>query len=585
MRERELGRDMRECDLIMKGGITSGVVYPCAIQEISKAYRLRSIGGSSAGAIAAAIASAAEFRRQDANSDDGFEQIGDLAGELGTVTRQVFQPHPKMRDLFMLLMAAVSDGGGLGSIVRAAVSIYRATFLVGGFLVLVSVLLGVAAGSFWLAVLGVVLSVLATGSLIALSIAKQVLKDLPQHDFGLCPGLTVPGNTGPGLTNWIADRIDEVAGRSLDGAPLTIGDLETHGIELAAMTTDLSSQRPYQLPLRSRHHFFSKAEFQRLFPARVVDYLCGDRNPGSSGLPDGPEDLYPLPIGAAFPVVLVARMSLSFPGLISAVPLWRRDYTATGPDGERGAYRRCLFSDGGISSNFPVLFFDALLPQRPTFGISLGSWDQDRDGDERVHLSDKPIQSTHMPVRTPKGLPGFLFSIVNTAKDWQDTLQSKLPGYAERIVEIRLDDSREGGMNLNMDPATIKMLTDYGRQAGKTLVDEFDFDENRWRRALSVLPAIESAFQVLHNAYVNVPTGGGPDAQSYAQILTTRTPQRYKNTQDWRNDVLEPFAARLADIGKTASETPKSNLQSGDIPSQAAGVRILATADRRPAEE
>ncbi|MNJ28190.1 hypothetical protein D3C77_227190 [compost metagenome] len=40
-----------ECDLIMKGGITSGVVYPLAIVEIAKAFRLRSIGGTSAGAM------------------------------------------------------------------------------------------------------------------------------------------------------------------------------------------------------------------------------------------------------------------------------------------------------------------------------------------------------------------------------------------------------------------------------------------------------------------------------------------------------------------------------------------------------
>jgi Patatin-like phospholipase len=40
-----------ECDLVMKGGITSGIVYPLAIVEIAKAFRLRSIGGTSAGAI------------------------------------------------------------------------------------------------------------------------------------------------------------------------------------------------------------------------------------------------------------------------------------------------------------------------------------------------------------------------------------------------------------------------------------------------------------------------------------------------------------------------------------------------------
>ena len=52
-----------ECDLVLKGGITSGIVYPSAIAKLASHYRLRSIGGASAGAIAAAAAAAAEFGR------------------------------------------------------------------------------------------------------------------------------------------------------------------------------------------------------------------------------------------------------------------------------------------------------------------------------------------------------------------------------------------------------------------------------------------------------------------------------------------------------------------------------------------
>ena len=78
-----------ECDLVMKGGITSGVVYPLAIVEIAKAFRLRSIGGTSAGAIAAAAAAAAELGRQrhiagELKSDpDGFGQLAGLPAFLG----------------------------------------------------------------------------------------------------------------------------------------------------------------------------------------------------------------------------------------------------------------------------------------------------------------------------------------------------------------------------------------------------------------------------------------------------------------------------------------------------------------------
>ena len=40
-----------ECDLVMRGGITSGIVYPCAIAKLAETYRFRSIGGTSAGAV------------------------------------------------------------------------------------------------------------------------------------------------------------------------------------------------------------------------------------------------------------------------------------------------------------------------------------------------------------------------------------------------------------------------------------------------------------------------------------------------------------------------------------------------------
>ena len=39
------------CDVIMKGGVTSGVVYPLVITELAKHYRFAHIGGTSAGAI------------------------------------------------------------------------------------------------------------------------------------------------------------------------------------------------------------------------------------------------------------------------------------------------------------------------------------------------------------------------------------------------------------------------------------------------------------------------------------------------------------------------------------------------------
>ena len=67
--EADFQKAKKECDLIMKGGITSGVVYPPAILDLATQYRFRSIGGTSAGAIAAAIAAAAERGRLQARQD------------------------------------------------------------------------------------------------------------------------------------------------------------------------------------------------------------------------------------------------------------------------------------------------------------------------------------------------------------------------------------------------------------------------------------------------------------------------------------------------------------------------------------
>ena len=43
------------CDLVMKGGVTSGIVYPRLVTRLSHRHRFVRIGGASAGAIAAAF--------------------------------------------------------------------------------------------------------------------------------------------------------------------------------------------------------------------------------------------------------------------------------------------------------------------------------------------------------------------------------------------------------------------------------------------------------------------------------------------------------------------------------------------------
>jgi predicted acylesterase/phospholipase RssA len=100
-----------ECDVIMKGGITSGIIYPGVVGRLARVYRLRSIGGASAGAIAAAAAAAAEFGR----AEGGFEKLERLPDELaaespggGSLLFRLFQPQPGTVGLYRLLSAGLT---------------------------------------------------------------------------------------------------------------------------------------------------------------------------------------------------------------------------------------------------------------------------------------------------------------------------------------------------------------------------------------------------------------------------------------------------------------------------------------------
>src|ERR1700730_6396505 len=72
------GEMIRNCDIVMKGGITSGVVYPAAVAEISKKCTFKKLCRTSAGAIAAALTAAAERRRARDGTTVGFDRVGQI---------------------------------------------------------------------------------------------------------------------------------------------------------------------------------------------------------------------------------------------------------------------------------------------------------------------------------------------------------------------------------------------------------------------------------------------------------------------------------------------------------------------------
>jgi len=140
------------------------------------------------------------------------------------------------------------------------------------------------------------------------------------------------------------------------------------------MTTNITRGISHRFPFLEGSWgqlFFRKTEFDELFPQSVVNWIMSHSAPlRHEDTIEVPNDFYPLPAAPDLPILLGARMSLSFPILLSAVPLYAANVTRRNEQG-KFELERCWFSDGRLTSNFPIHFFDAPLPSRPTFGINL----------------------------------------------------------------------------------------------------------------------------------------------------------------------------------------------------------------------
>lgn len=252
------GAPALECDIVMKGGITAGVVYPYAILEIVRRYHYRSIGGTSAGAIAAAFAAAAEYSRTVRGDPDGFVRLQGRCRQIPLILGDLFQPEPRFR-AFMRCLLFTQKGGPLrwGS---GLVLAFPLTALVG--IVAMASLLWAAGGQVAGMLLGGVTGLIG---ILMVRILLLLLRDLPRRNFGFCSGATVDGfrtkarnpdgSSIKGLTDWLHDGIQEIAfGKDAAAAtPLTFGDLigpdlTKPVIDLRMIATNLSMRRPHTLP-------------------------------------------------------------------------------------------------------------------------------------------------------------------------------------------------------------------------------------------------------------------------------------------------------------------------------------------------
>jgi Patatin-like phospholipase len=318
---------------VMKGGITSGIVYPPAVLTMASTYRFRSIGGTSAGAIAAALTAAAEYGRA-AGGFDKLQALSDRLGE-GTFLQDLFQPSKATAPLLNTLMALLRTmtGDPCMPAARLLVALHVALLreATGWILIGAAMGVGVSWACAWLTGgslfgPGLLLAVAFAwvGGVIggALSLARVLIRQVPNNFYGPCTGRRAdPRPHGPAvLTDWLSASIDELAGKAPGGPPLTFGELQERGIAVKMMTANLSQNLPYELPFGNTKFIFKQADFAQLFPPTIVQHLVETAYQSPRlWLPAGYRFL---PEPGDVPVAVAMRLSLSFPLLISAVPLY-----------------------------------------------------------------------------------------------------------------------------------------------------------------------------------------------------------------------------------------------------------------------
>ena len=598
------------CDLVMKGGITSGIVYPPAILVLKEKYYFNSIGGTSAGAIAAAAAAAAEYNREGG----GFDLLKAVSDSLGrsngllNLFRASAATQPLLDALLALLPAGHSStatagqadnsagtneknskpgilqyslqvinklapvwrkysrrsGGYIGMAVGAAGGVAVATTL-SSIVFTVDSLAGESnPWVLWrpLLILGLAFGVLGAwlgqraGAIVAalLDLIRVATQVLPRDNFyGICIGHDEDENKGA-LTDWLNANIDKIAGLQDDQGPLTFSQLarkqakdslasQNNGkepekqtpITLRMITSNLSHGEPYVLPSGLAGFLFNEDEMSQFFPKRIVAHLMAksikSMKMGDVIIRKLPDKFHFLPQADDLPVVFAARLSMSFPILISAVPLYtiRSSALQALADGtqihlQEGDLQKNWFSDGGICSNFPIHFYDRWLPRHPTFGINLGSAPAETfqntpdlavAGNKPLNMAsfsalDQDINRSQVDVPTDVYLPradalldpvwsdlespfDFLQAIFSTAQNYRDAMQEELPSYRERVVQILLKQD-EGGLNLNMPPGAIEAITAKGELAGELLRDDFNFAQHWWVRFRVLMAQLEQNF-------------------------------------------------------------------------------------------
>lgn len=363
--------------------------------------------------------------------------------------------------------------------------------------------------------------------------ALHALDAVRANHFGLCNGMDgEDGGGAPALTPSLHTLYSKLLGKDDRDDPVCFfhlwgTDPADREIDLQVITTALNLRRPYRVPNDPgveplAGFLYDPEEWKQLFPCAVMDWLA--KESGSDGVSvlnlPAHVNLRSLPRVARLPILVAVRMSIAFPGLLSAVPM----YTVEWKRGDKAGFiaERVYFADGGITSNCPVHLFDAPLPRHPTFVVSLDDLPRGttvKHARDRISLQGTGTESSgaRRPVKvhtlrsdgTLAGAWSFLWSIVDTAINWRDSLQRTIPGSEERVAIVKLGPG-EGRLNLHMDAPTIRNVADLGIHTADKFIEAFDgprtkgrnnaWDRHRWIRMRSTIAAASRYLRAIRAA-------------------------------------------------------------------------------------
>jgi hypothetical protein len=367
------------------------------------------------------------------------------------------------------------------------------------------------------------------------------------------------------LTPWLSERLQELAGRPVGGPPLTFGNLQQHNIDFQVMTTNLSRAQPMAMPWSDDVFFFEPAKFEKLFGEAVVKVMVDNPPP----LPTAPTEkrdrevllihagtMRPFPRAEQLPIIVATRDEPQFPatdlrGSALCGRLRKKGQPHLLREGCRVASGQSASSveehakavpppefdvnwssDGGLTANLPVQFFDSPLPTRPTFAIDLARFSEDhpQSPDERKNSYLPKVNLGGLHRRTARWKPqpvsqliSFGLSLIQTARTWVEEASLVMPGYRDRVVTVYTGDN-EGGLNLSMPSDVVTRLSVRGQFAAEELVQRFGpagegWNNHRWLRFRAATAALSEWFNGFDTGYsASAPT-------SYDAILAGKASQ------------------------------------------------------------